>query len=334
MKLRGLYSNYIVSTNPMASGGQAVLFDIPGTPLLYKQFKGRSRADQGVQDLQSRLRELCAIGHSVFVQRRRQPGDADPSSFCWPVDVIQQGGVPVGIVLPKATAPFYRDGSSRLRTLEFLYLYRTDPPNSYIRVRALLGALRAFAFLGQMQLVHGDVAPKNIVWASDPSPRVFVLDVDGVHRDGAPYWDHVQTPEWTDPRVLNGTIVGHDLKSDWYAMALLVLRTLLCSRFLLPTTSSPDLAELGAYLPNELSAALAKALGQPDPLRRPSPQEWSKLLSNHFFPSGKPNGAAFAAIDVGVARRRRWERRSGYLGPPFVELGRVLREGIGLVPAT
>lgn len=264
------------------------------------------------------------------MRNRGAPGETPATSFCWPIDVVETNGSPAGILLPRATQEFFRD-ARKLRTLEFLYLYRTDPPDTYQRVCVLLAVLKAFAVLANKKLIHGDVAPKNIVWSISPSPRVFVLDVDGVHREGGPYSDHVVTPDWEDPRVVSSTIVGHDLSSDWYALALLVLRTLLCSRFVVQAGKPPTKGELAQYLPSPFVAALHPILGTETAHLRPSPQDWIRLIVNHFFPNNVPNRQAFAAADVAVARRRRWERRSGYLGPPFSELSAALTRGIGIV---
>ncbi len=329
MKLRGLFDNWVISQHQIASGGQAVLFDVPGTSFVYKRFKRPPTRSDEVTDLRGRLRELASTGQKVFVHHGSAPGQDVVSSFCWPVDVIEERQVPVGIVMPRASAEFFLEGGDKLRTFEFLYLYRTHPPCSLERAHVLLCVLRAFDYLGEMHLVHGDVAPKNIVWTLRPQPRVFVLDVDGMHKEGARYWHHVQTPEWEDPRVAAGLVDGHDLRSDWYALALLVLRSMLCSRYAVTAEARP--ARVAIEPPGALPATLASSLERVltkrlDAAARPRPEQWASLLLGHFFPAGRADLDAVAKADVAVAQRRRWERRMGQLGPPSSDLSEVLSE--------
>lgn len=57
MKLTGLYSTYEVATQKAFSGGQAVLFEVPGSSLLYKRFNSPPKTAAISQDLHRRLRE-------------------------------------------------------------------------------------------------------------------------------------------------------------------------------------------------------------------------------------------------------------------------------------
>lgn len=326
-KVRGLYRNWQVSEMSVASGGQATLYDIPDTEFIYKKFRGGPKNHEQWADLRDRLRELSAFGHRVFVKENQVIGDSDASSFSWPVDVIETDKVPVGVVMPKATTQFYREGSSGLRTLEYLYLYRCNPPDSRMRVAVLIRVLRAFHLLADMQMVHGDLAPKNIVWALRPGPSVLVLDVDGLHKNGAPYWEYVQTNEWEDPRVGSKSIPGHDLHSDWYALSLLIMRVLLCARLIVRTGAQARRKEAPPLqlLPNLIAARLETVFSDPlSALARPSPREWAAVLSKCFFPSNKPNVEAFVRLDLAVAQWRRFERRSGNLGPPFADIRPLL----------
>jgi hypothetical protein len=321
-KLRGLYHNWVVGEVSVASGGQATLYDIPGTPYIYKRFKKAPRHQEQLADLTARLRELAAFGYKTFVREEVSIGATAAASFSWPVDVIEEDRVPVGVVMPKAGSPFYRDARS-LRTLEYLYLYRCHPPDALTRVAVLIRILRAFDLLASMQLVHGDLAPKNIVWSADPRPAALVLDVDGLHKHGADYWDYVQTFEWEDPRVSAKSIPGHDLYSDWYAISLLVMRVLLCARLISRVGADARKRDHPPLqlLPDPVAAPLERLfIKHLDVTLRPSPRQWATVLSTCFFPNNKPSVEALIKVDLAVAQWRRLERRSGNLGPPFTDI--------------
>jgi hypothetical protein len=324
--LRGLHGSYGPKLGQLASGGQAVIHRLDDPSLVYKQFKRPPRRSVERDELSSRLRLLVGFGRRVFVERGEQVGESPESSFCWPIDVVETSGVVDGIVMPTAPIDFF-DSSGKGLTIDRLYLWRATPQPASVRIRVLVSVLHSFGGFHAPKLIHGDIQPKNILWSKTRPGRILILDIDGVHREGDPYFGYVQTGEWNDPRVAAGTIPGHDLASDRYALCLLAARVLLGSRFPTDVAGRHEKIE-SPWLPDPVAHAINDALQNPlDAARRVNADELATLLQYHFFPSGRPDVAALAKADVLLASRRRTERRSGTIGPPYTHISNALKAG-------
>jgi hypothetical protein len=330
--LRGRYGNYTVDDAQLDSGGQATVFRVAerlpsGEALLYKRFDKVPSRHNELAEFSHRIDLLVDVGHTVFAKHGLTVGTTPASSFSWPVDAVRNSYSPLGVILPRAPVRFLRSGSSKAHTMEYLYLYRTQPPPAFVRVLVLVRLCRAMEYLTSNDLVHGDIAPRNIMWTADPDPEVFILDTDGIHRSDARYYGHVSTDQWEDPRVELGLIQGHDMRSDWFALALFIYRCLLGTNSRIPAIGRdwPG-PKIDPLIPARIGQSLHRVLvGRDREDLRLAPADWTSLLIEAFFGGGRANTTSIAAIDVALARRRRSERRSGVLGPPFNSLAECLR---------
>lgn len=288
----GRHSRYDVDDTPFAHGGRAALYRVACGRLALKLFKDPLPiADD------RRIERLVAEGREQFVRSRHVMGSAPGAAINWPVDVVAGSEGLAGVVLPLVPSEFMRVGGS-LRTMEFLILRRGEPPRAHQRVAVLIRVAETLAWLADRKLVHGDVSPRNLVWAAGAVPKVILLDVDGVHDATTPSTDSVVTPGWGDPRVLDRMTTAHDLYSDWYALALFMYRGLFVTPGMLrksatgwPTPTLPD-----GFSPR-LTSLLHRSLDHPlEQSSRAHPREWVTALVAEFFP-GQPNHAALRALD-------------------------------------
>jgi hypothetical protein len=72
--------------------------------------------------------------------------------------------------------------------------------------------------------VVGDVSMRNLLWACEPEPSIFLLDCDGMRFAGeSPAVPAAETLDWDDPSL--GTDPPN-LNSDRYKLTLIVQRVL------------------------------------------------------------------------------------------------------------
>lgn len=325
-RLKGLSDDHGACGAEIASGGQAVVFALDRRDRVYKCFKKAPHSVEEQRELSARLRLLVGFGRRVFVERREALSTSPESSFCWPLDLVEGAGAPLGLVMPRASDDFFAANCTDL-TFDHLYLWRATPQPASVRIPMLISVLRSFAAFQRSGLVHGDIQPKNILWSRSRVGRILILDVDGVHREGDPYYGYVQTSEWEDPRVKTGQIPGHDMASDRFALLLLVARGLLGSRFAPgPSGAYDPIAD--DLVPRNISDTINVALRNPlDANARAQPLDVAMALERAYFPLGQRNCRALALADVVLARRRRAERRSGSLGPPYTSISNALKAG-------
>jgi hypothetical protein len=270
----GRFETYHVADEPLAMPpiGRAKLFEVSGRPdLLYKRF-GRPR--QGQEEI-ARLESLAFAG-----RRRFKEGDPPNKThyIAWPRDfVATEEGLIEGVVIPRAEPRFFLPRQTMFLTpRSFSYLKRSEPE---VPARARLTLVRqlaqAFAFLHERELVHGDISNNNVLWCPPPRPSVLLIDCDGL-RDLA-FPGGGGTPDWLDPREVNGEITQPDMQTDWYALALAIWRksTLLRGTpidkngsFLLPPGYPLRLGELMRRVFEDDRDAAA----------RPTPAEWVDAL--------------------------------------------------------
>jgi hypothetical protein len=310
----GRHGTYRVDTRVLAHGGRAVLHEVADgpIPLVYKLFK-EPLQDSGARH---RLGRLVAEGRRQFITSRNRLGCGPGSALDWPVDLVIEAERVVGVILPRVPATYQRANGS-LRNMEFLLLHRGEVPTAAQRVTILIRLAELLAWLSRRRLVHGDIAPRNLIWTTQPGPEVVVLDVDGIHDDMTAASEHVATPGWTDPRVLERITGKHDIQSDWYALALFVYRGLLVTPGMLRKGPNgwPGPTLPPSFFPR-VRSLLVRALADPLHGARPAPDEWVAALYAEFFTSGTPNWPAFEMLDRYVAAREAQDRRvSGRITP-------------------
>ena len=179
----------------LAEGGEGRVFEVVsgpaglGRPSVYKEL----RRPHPVPELSS-----LVVFPSLLAARDAPLSARVLSSSAWPVSVVvgDDPSMALGTVMPRAPHGFWvrhRDGRNRLASLSYL---ANDPdriavaygvmmpapgaPERVALVYALARLLDAWQAGGsQLQVVHGDLSAKNVLWSLDPVPAVYVLDCDG-----------------------------------------------------------------------------------------------------------------------------------------------------------
>jgi hypothetical protein len=209
----------------LAEGGEGRVFEVVsgpaglGRPRVYKEL----RRPHPVPELSS------LVGFPSLLAARDAPLSARVlSSSAWPVSVVvgDDPSMALGTVMPRAPNGFWvrhRDGRNRLASLSYL---ANDPdriavaygvmmpapgaPERVALVYALARLLDAWQAGGsQLQVVHGDLSAKNVLWSLDPVPAVYVLDCDGATVTAAAPGD----PGWPGDADETGP-VAHTGSSD------------------------------------------------------------------------------------------------------------------------
>jgi hypothetical protein len=294
LRVSGALGSYDVDAVPLKSGGQGSILQVVGADLVYKRYRAPIRDASEVE----RLGRLAELGRRVQAEAGAPAGESGATSINWPVDVVFAGHEIVGVIL-SLIPPRFLLPTSVPRDFSFLYLHRAGPPPARVRVPVLIRFAEVLGWLATYGYVHGDVSGKNLVWADAPNPGAYLIDCDGLYLDGVP-GNAIKTWYWADPRLLDGIIRRHDMRSDWYALALAMYRGL----FLLPGNLDKEAGKWRSprNIPKAFDAGICdllhRALDDPlDSSRRPSPEDWSAALRRVFIRGTKYNGFELDELD-------------------------------------
>jgi hypothetical protein len=294
--VRGLHGSYSVRSDVLSKGGVGAIHRTTDPGFVYKQYFSADKAPS-----RPHLERLTGIGRDVLIRQGRKPGESPESSVNWPVDLVPgPGGTVTGVVLPLIPDELFNEFGS-VRGLEFLVMARANPPGAKARIVLLLRMAEILAFVNARGLIHGDVNGKNLAWSVDPAPVMYLIDCDGMVPQQPPPTTGVQAMGWTDPRIVERRIPGHDQYSDWYALALAMYRGLLLTPGRLDKAADgswPGPGRIPPSFPPALTELLRRGL---DPLRqnrRPAPQEWVNGLVTTYLPGGAFDEKAIAALDA------------------------------------
>ncbi|MEV4284851.1 hypothetical protein AB0K40_05050 [Nonomuraea bangladeshensis] len=196
----------------------------------------------------------------------------------WPAELVETGGAVSGFLMRAVPQRYFFDlrtlsgAERRPATLEFLLNADAYVAGIGLRIsdrdRLLLMADLAgtLARLHAMDIVVGDLSPKNLLFSTDAPPECFLIDCDAMRLAGAEAMPQVETPDWRLPEgEEKGTPGG-----DAYKLALLVVRMFARDQ------TSADPGRLAAVSP--ALADLAAAGLQEDPALRPGPEQWAAAL--------------------------------------------------------
>ncbi|MEU4252027.1 hypothetical protein AB0F15_31870 [Amycolatopsis sp. NPDC026612] len=307
MRIDGRHGSYEFEDDEFARGGAARLFRGVGrhTGLVYKKYLEPIRDDEPI----AKVHQLAGIGRKVFAGGPVVLGATPESSVCWPTDVeCDRSGAVIGVVMPVIPDEFFRK-PGKARTLSYLILARTDPPDSSVRVSVLIRVAEIFAWLAANNLAHGDFSDANIVWRPGPRPGAVLIDADGLQPADRIADKGMKTPHWIDPRVVAGVVPAHDRLSDWYALALAMYRGLLLVPGNLdrqPDGSWPKPSHIPANFPQALRHLFDRTLGAPlDESGRAAPAEWVTALRGVYLVSDSSfDSVALTALDHAADARR------------------------------
>ena len=239
-----------------------------------------------------KYKEPLAVNHLPRLEMLAQAGRyvaADPSRslrhICFPRDVIRSDdGRITGVVIPRAPEAFF-DEHGQPRHIDALMGTVEHPFGVRLLAARQLAAI--LEYLRKRGLVHGDIAPQNILVAE--SGDVFLLDCDGL--DGGDNSCGIRRPGsmgWRDPRAQNframpddppmkALISDHDLDSDAYALGLTVYRLICRSIAIAPGVDGAP-APTGTRSASETLLRLMARDPRNASGRRPMPSDWKSAL--------------------------------------------------------
>ncbi|HWO65106.1 MAG TPA: hypothetical protein VNO31_34225 [Umezawaea sp.] len=202
----------------------------------------------------------------------------------WPVRVVEENGHAVGIVMGRIPDPYFDQvmrnsgPQKRLREVQNLFVEPAlarrvgrPVPTDEQRLRICRDFAGGLAFLHrELNVVVGDVNPKNAVFRLDAEPTVLFLDCDAVRPAGiVAAVKQLNFPDWLPPEggALNRT-------TDHYKLGLFILRCLSPGRY---SSVNTDPAAAIAGLDAAGLAMLRRAISGA-PADRPTAQEWELHL--------------------------------------------------------
>jgi serine/threonine protein kinase len=198
----------------------------------------------------------------------------------WPIAIVQRHGDPCGFLMriaPDECLVSLRTGreyESVLLSLEFLmnspdYLARVD---LRLSERDRITVLRTMASLvdrlHSLNIVIGDLSPKNVAISLESNPQCFLLDCDAVSIDGESPVPPVETPDWTVPVGESATARSSDL----YKLGLCVVRVLCGDQSAMDSEKIPSRF-------SALASIARRAIDGP-PGCRPTAAEWMSALGS------------------------------------------------------
>ncbi|MCL2585923.1 MAG: hypothetical protein FWE35_26110, partial [Streptosporangiales bacterium] len=212
----------------------------------------------------------------------RLPGDDArwlAEKTAWPAATVTYGSQITGFLMRAIPAPFrFRridmTGVGRDQIAELQFLLNADAfitgigLNVSPRERLLLLAdiARTVSRLHSLDIVVGDLSPKNLLFSLGPPPSCFFIDCDAMRLRGQDVLPQAETPGWAVPA---GESAGTPA-SDAYKFALLTVRLLAGDQ----TTRDPAaIRGIDAGLAGMARKGLAA-----DRSGRPAPSAWIPAL--------------------------------------------------------
>jgi hypothetical protein len=220
--------------NLIAGGGQARVYAAPSLlvgeemgPFVFKEYRDKRISISGLDGMISFRQRLSEHDRAVLDVLAN-----------WPLRVVEgdRGGAD-GVILPLISPPFFHelrlpDGSRKRLPRDAQYL--AQPPERCHRVGIRVAGLGdryrfcrdlAFAvgFLHRRDVCIGDISFKNLAYAVDIHPSVYLVDCDAFRLKGSsPVVPQLHTPDWVPPE---GSRV-QSVDTDLYKLGLYVLRVL------------------------------------------------------------------------------------------------------------
>jgi hypothetical protein len=251
----------------------------------------------------------------TLIQFRERLSAADRSYLdsvaAWPLSLVQDGKDISGFIMRRAPAAFmYQHKVRGLRTADLELLFGSakvsriagavvpDDSDVVRRLAIVTQLASALSWLHWHDCVFGDISHKNELFTFNPTPRIYLLDTDGISIPNS----RVQTPStdgYTAPERLGGYATK---QSDVYKFTLSMVRVLAdphcpgISQEADPTWLQPTLGKSGVAL---ASKALGAASG------RPSMHDMHSYLYAALATKMRTQGTRMSRIAATFAARRR-----------------------------
>ncbi|HEY3904416.1 MAG TPA: hypothetical protein VGM14_10975 [Streptosporangiaceae bacterium] len=221
----------------------------------------------------------------TMVALPRQLSDEDRSflleNTAWPAVMAEDNGAVCGFLMRTVPSDFYFDFQYRTlgrqrKLADVAFLLNSE---AYVRdagivvddrqrLLLLKNVATLLTRLHAIDIVVGDLSPKNLLFKLDPVPRCFLIDCDASRLSGQTVLAQVETPDWEAPAGESKATTA----TDSYKFGLLAIRLFARDQSVRAVSALTDVsAELGQ---------LATRCLQPDPQSRPSPEDWTRALDS------------------------------------------------------
>ncbi|GAA1286929.1 TIR domain-containing protein [Saccharothrix xinjiangensis] len=284
---------------------------LPGCPpLAYKEAGQPALREFSLPDWK---RVLDAMARAVAFRSGLSPSDRDDLDECttWPIDMVDDGGLPCGSVMPLLPPDFFvrtnpASGPRKDIPLDLSWLSAKDSqaraagvdPTAFrdqrIRVVLLAELARALWRLHEHGIVYGDLNLRNVAFALGP-PRIKLLDCDATALLTDPTRRQLHSPFFSPPDTA-GRWKLQDDRTDVYKLALCVIRGLNPGP---GATQHRDPTSLVGKLDPPAIEVVRRAVDV-DPLRRPTARELFECLewnlpANALPPERRPTSTGGGA---------------------------------------
>lgn len=223
----------------IAKGAEGTVYRVGGTirqypiPLAFKKVGGSKAMDQP-----TRLRTLENMRRAVGFRRALPSTDQITLDglAAWPVEMVEDGGQPIGCLLPLLGDDFFftaKQGKRMVLDLSRLSATETQAKNlgqdrssfsdPLVRLAILTQLAFALAFLHRHDIVYGDLSLKNVAFATDP-PRVLLMDCDATAHLSDLSRKQGNSPFFAPPEL--ATQRRQDKETDVYKLGLCIIRGL------------------------------------------------------------------------------------------------------------
>ena len=281
LRRRALNRNQLRIGMKIGEGGQGAVFDLKDdTSHVFKQyFQPIPGAAQRFADLAGRRSVVEAALAGAAVE------------MAWPDRLIVTNEELDGYLMPRIGFEYAVTVKNRVIPANFSYVFgrpgpfaHTPVPSDVERRQLALLVAQFVHALHRNDLTYGDMSWYNMLFKLEPSPGIFVLDVDGMRPLGHPTFTGMrvaQTPDWFDPLYPD---VEHEMGSfdlDRYKLALLMHRMLIAHRFDAPLPEDVDLDVPIAGLDHEQARGVWRLLQRTAKSAqggRPTAAEWMTVL--------------------------------------------------------
>ncbi|MEW2131903.1 hypothetical protein [Streptomyces sp. NPDC005435] len=194
-----------------------------GEALLFKEYRPGTRGEVDPSVLRAHVRWRQQLSPA---DRRRLDALA-----AWPTAVVREGRTVAGVLMNEAPREFFedkepgavRDLTALARDPDYSARYHAPHFPAPRKLAALGHLLQSLAFLHGLDVVVGDLQPRNVLTTGTTGvPRVYFLDCDAYLVEGKNPFRVVREPEpWRVPGAKTFTE-----RTDLYKAALLVARCL------------------------------------------------------------------------------------------------------------
>jgi hypothetical protein len=320
-------TNVFGRSDVLNTGKEGTIFEIPQHRLI--DVEGRmlfKRLSEPSPDVRVQFDAL----HAFLAARSPDGREHFLRSTAWPLQLTQDGGIPNGFVMRRATDEFRllitgpKGQRATLAEIQYLashdsYLtrHKVSPlPTMDDRLAVLAELAELLAILHEGDAVYGDLSLVNLAYSVRPA-GIFLLDCDSVRVPGSPATlNQLHANDFIPPRDENPATTATDV----YKYACLAQEVLAQP---LHAPAAVDKRERAVErMPGPLGESLLQRSMSPEPADRPSMREWTDFFSSAGItpPTPNPEGLSVSPASPSVDDDRGWIKNANgdwvRVGPP------------------